>query len=630
MSATSPNGTNALPAGRHLGAWELQEQVGAGGTASVYRALYRGHIGEAAGGHDPAAYPSEAAVRVSRPVNAAHRSAIFSTYRSLPAHPNVIRVHDLFELDLDGAPHIICVTELAEGPTLQDRLRSTLMTEDEATDLAGDLIDGLDAFHRHGLVHGDVKPANVMWFGQSWKLVDPSATEPYLDTPQTSAVISHERTLSYVPPELLDTPGRTRRAGDVWALGVTIYEATVGGNPFPSMTDQVLCQARTSSVPWPELRSVIERCLTPIEHRAKTAAELRQSLAKRRTLPSIPTVSAGRGNGNGRVPGWRGPIGILALLAGLAGVLFVVSNRFDSATQPESEVAKPADETPQETDNLDSESSQSGSEASESGSETPTTPTDTSTLSVVAETRLDFEDDLQLQQLVNLTTPGEKAATIEQTESSNVLAISSGNTTTPYLIADADGDALTARTRVSMSADLRLMYDTQNQLRPVGSTSGFVLKTFTEASEPSNDAFDDAATSLPDGYEVMVEPSEDGIALWIGAIKNLATGVATYQLLGTDDGHAEAQRWLVRSIDFTDAPDQLDLGFWQLQAELDVAADATITASLIAPDGERFEFTWVDDGPSASLPTDAGAVGINNYGYYSIDNLYDNIEIALE
>ncbi len=622
MSVTSPNGTASMPPGSRLGRWVVQESVGMGGTASVYRAV--------ASTEEP---PSEVALRVCRPTNPDHLAAIVSTYRSSPIHPNVMAVYEVFEQELGGVVHVICATELATGSTLQRRLESSPMSEPECRHLAQNLVDGLDAFHRRGLVHGDIKPSNVMWFGDRWKLVDPSATESVPSAPETSAVVSYERTLSYVPPELLDTPGKTRRTGDVWALGVTIYEAVAGTNPFPSFTDQVLFNVDTTVVASPDLKSLIERCLTPIDHRAKTAGELRSTipttvmeqapLRAEKTLVQPPLEAGHDIDRSGAVSAsnepaadirrrWW-PVGIVAAIS-LSGFLLIDRNGPNDAdiSQPNTATAT----TP--TTELDASTTTQNQDEPES------LPADDS---IQAQTiQLDFEDEGQLASLTNLAAPEENAATTVEGGDSKVLSIQSINVTRPYLLKGADGELVSAGGQVSIAADIRMAYHLGDEFEPVGSTSGFVLKAFPDTSVDQ--------PVLPNGYEVMLAPGADGISLWIGAGRELSSGFESYRLLGVDDGHTEAQQWLVKPIDFTDATERLYLGFWRLEASLTAeptggeAQRVIINAVLTSPDGERFEYTWTDSGPAAF--TGAGAVGINNYGYFSIENQYDNLEIVIE
>ncbi|MFJ3881087.1 serine/threonine-protein kinase [Streptomyces sp. NPDC090077] len=147
-------------------------------------------------------------------------------------HPNVVTVHDVTLVG--GAPWI--VMELVGGSTLQERLRLTgrLPVEDVA-EVASALLKALAAAHAEGIVHRDVKPANVMLtddqrilladFGIARNEADDGLTG-------TGVVIG---SLPYLSPER----ARGEKGGapsDLFSLGTTLYEAVEGVSPFKRET----------------------------------------------------------------------------------------------------------------------------------------------------------------------------------------------------------------------------------------------------------------------------------------------------------------------------------------------------------------------------------------------------------
>jgi serine/threonine-protein kinase len=104
---------------------------------------------------------------------------------------------------------------------------------DEATTLAVQVLAALDAAHRASLVHRDIKPANVLSAGPDhWKVADfgiaKSVQVSRADDTITGMVLG---TPAYLPPERL-LGGQAIPAGDVYALGVVVYEALAGRRPF--------------------------------------------------------------------------------------------------------------------------------------------------------------------------------------------------------------------------------------------------------------------------------------------------------------------------------------------------------------------------------------------------------------
>ncbi|MFI0923502.1 serine/threonine-protein kinase [Streptomyces sp. NPDC021012] len=142
-------------------------------------------------------------------------------------HPNIVTVHDV--VIENGVPWI--VMQLISGGTLEQRLRTGPLPVADAEAIASALLDALDAAHRNGIVHRDVKPANVM-IGQDGRILlgDFGIAAPETGTGLTStgAVIG---SAPYLAPErAAGLPGRA--SSDLFSLGVTLYEAVEGVSPF--------------------------------------------------------------------------------------------------------------------------------------------------------------------------------------------------------------------------------------------------------------------------------------------------------------------------------------------------------------------------------------------------------------
>jgi eukaryotic-like serine/threonine-protein kinase len=160
-------------------------------------------------------------------------------------HPNVVRVFDF----VDGeAPFL--VLELLEGRTLAERLRGDgALPPLEAARIAADVADGLDAAHRIGIIHRDIKPGNIMLTaGGGVKVMDfgiAAAWEAHSTTGQQLLA-----TATYAPPERI-AGGRASPAGDLYSLGVVLYEMLTGRPPFMADTAERLLRAHLEAEPRP-------------------------------------------------------------------------------------------------------------------------------------------------------------------------------------------------------------------------------------------------------------------------------------------------------------------------------------------------------------------------------------------
>jgi len=142
-------------------------------------------------------------------------------------HPNVVRIFESGREE--GLPYL--ALEWIEGQSLAERLKGGPLSQNEVLRLARELLDGLGAVHDAGLLHRDIKPDNIM-LGQdsSAHLTDFSLaglTGPSRLTGHQSLVGSP----AYIAPELISGAPASAQS-DLYAVGVVLYEALTGSNPF--------------------------------------------------------------------------------------------------------------------------------------------------------------------------------------------------------------------------------------------------------------------------------------------------------------------------------------------------------------------------------------------------------------
>lgn len=208
------------------GRYRVTSLIGRGGVATVYRAT------DTALGRD-------VAIKVFRGVEGLDDPARRESERALlasVAHPALVMLHDAVHERATAREFL--VMELVEGPNLRERLDEGPLTAAEAAAMTIELAEALHVIHARGIVHRDVKPANVLlapslvptrdWhakladFGIA-RLVDDSrltATGGLIGTPQ------------YLAPEQVRGEGATS-ASDIYALGLLVLESRTGRAVFP-------------------------------------------------------------------------------------------------------------------------------------------------------------------------------------------------------------------------------------------------------------------------------------------------------------------------------------------------------------------------------------------------------------
>ena len=230
-------GCRALEPGRSLGAYTILEFVGAGGMGEVYRARDTNLNRDVALKVRPAAFALDED-RYSRFRNEARIVAALN-------HPNIASIYG-FE-DSDGVQAL--VLELVEGPTLARRIAKGRVPIQEALSIGTQIAEGLEAAHKRGIIHSDLKPANVklspeggvkiLDFGLAKAFDAVDATIASNAAGVTSPAISQAGlifgTPAYMSPEQARGEAVDKRT-DIWAFGCVLFESLSGQPAFRGET----------------------------------------------------------------------------------------------------------------------------------------------------------------------------------------------------------------------------------------------------------------------------------------------------------------------------------------------------------------------------------------------------------
>ena len=329
----------ALTSGTKLGPYEIVSPLGAGGMGEVYRS------------RDPR-LKREVAIKVlpqalSLDADRMRRFEQEALATAALNHPNILAVFDIGTIE--GSPYV--VSELLEGETLRERLRSGSIAVRKALDYALQIAQGLAAAHEKGIIHRDLKPENlfvtkdgrvkILDFG----LAKLTQAEPGTDTSLPTATHGTEAglvmgTAGYMSPEQVRGVALDPRS-DIFSFGAILYEMLSGKRAFHGDTAADTMSAILKEDPpdlnetnrnvSPALERVLQHCLekNPEQrfHSARDVAFDLEALSNQSSSGSRLRVVTDQ-----RRSYWKQAAGALIIALALAGTYYAARNNAPVST----------------------------------------------------------------------------------------------------------------------------------------------------------------------------------------------------------------------------------------------------------------------------------------------------------
>jgi serine/threonine protein kinase len=280
-----------------VGRYEILEIIGTGATGRVARA------------HDPMIGRQVAIKLLAKELAKGEgRQRFLQEARVVGqlSHPSIITLHDMGIDEATQTPYL--VMEFLEGQPLDRILEKGSLPYPRACAIVAEVACALGAAHRRGVIHGDVKPANVlitddgrvklMDFGMARLSSHDTGVTPLLGTPAY-----------WCPEQIMGKPQDAR--SDIFSLGIVLYELVTGKRPFDAESLQGICSRVLSSTPLPPSHAnpsvptgfdeLVARCLAkdPIARygMGETLAEDLYPFARRKTVPQPAPQPVSSGSG---------------------------------------------------------------------------------------------------------------------------------------------------------------------------------------------------------------------------------------------------------------------------------------------------------------------------------------------
>ena len=287
----------------------IEGELGRGGMAAVFRAL-------------DVRLNRRVAIKVLPPdlaFNAGVRSRFLREAQMAAGltHPNIVPIYAVDEVD--GL--VFFVMAYVDGESVAARLkRDGSMPVDEVRTVIGAVADALDAAHKHGVVHRDIKPDNILLDGRTRRpmVTDFGIARAAAEEQRLTVTGMAVGTPAYMSPEQAmgerDVDGRS----DIYSLGIVAYQMLAGETPFKATNTPAMLMKHVSEPP-PPLRSrrhdipssladAVERALAKRpEDRFATGANMRDAMLERLaggggSASGAPPVSRAGSHGAVRIP----------------------------------------------------------------------------------------------------------------------------------------------------------------------------------------------------------------------------------------------------------------------------------------------------------------------------------------
>lgn len=218
------------------GRYRLGTLLGRGGMSDVFRAVDEVNS-------------TDVAIKIVRSPDTEYAQRLAQEAQALRrfSHPGLVQ---LFESGVNGDMAYL-VMEFVDGPSLDQILRNGPLTTAETASIGSSLADALAYAHAQGVVHRDVKPANILLGADGLARLTDFGIARLVDTSTLTLTGTMLGTATYMAPEQLENHA-VGPSADVWALGIVLLECLTGERVYAGTPNEVLALRLSGPVKLPD------------------------------------------------------------------------------------------------------------------------------------------------------------------------------------------------------------------------------------------------------------------------------------------------------------------------------------------------------------------------------------------
>jgi len=245
-------------------------------------------------------------------------------------HPNICTVHEIDEAEEQTFIAMVYV----DGQSLEEKVESGVLEINEALDIAIQVAEGLKEAHDKGIIHRDIKAANIMLTGRGRAKIMDFGLAKLAGRTRLTKTATIMGTVAYMSPEQASGEATIDHRTDIWSLGVVLYKMLTGNPPFDAPSDaamihKIIYEEMEPVSSWrSDIPSALEDAIQRMIHknpndRYEDMATVLTALKSIQSEFVRESADSGQEEGGESMPSKKTKLGVAVLIALLVGLCIV-------------------------------------------------------------------------------------------------------------------------------------------------------------------------------------------------------------------------------------------------------------------------------------------------------------------